>query len=143
MFGEGCDFTYDTICTGGDSRCDYLNGRRIRKAADWCRRYPWIKERWRKISQGRDSSLSTSAAIHISFGNGSAMRVSPVAWLFDRPATGFGRGRENGIFLPITIPKESREPKPWLMPSGISRKSKFSEESTDAQGIERSKRKPR
>lgn len=31
----------------------------------------------------------------------------------------FWKRQRKRLFLPITIPKESREPKPWLMPSGI------------------------
>lgn len=76
-----CNFTDDTICTVAIADAA-LNGREYRDALlDWCRRYPdpmggygnmfhhWLNER---------NPLPQS-----SFGNGAAMRVSSVGWLFD------------------------------------------------------------
>ena len=40
MFGEGCDFTDDTICTMAVADA-ILNGRSYQESLlDWCRRYP-------------------------------------------------------------------------------------------------------
>ena len=40
MFGEGCDFTDDTICTVAIADA-ILNGRSYQESLlDWCRRYP-------------------------------------------------------------------------------------------------------
>ena len=77
MFGEGCDFTDDTICTVAIADA-IQNGRSL---LDWCRRYPSPKGAY----GGRFAQWirSLDPQPYHSFGNGSAMRVSPVAWLFD------------------------------------------------------------
>ncbi len=76
-----CNFTDDTICTVAVADAA-LNGREYRDALlDWCHRYPepmggygnmfhlWLNER--------------NPLPQASFGNGAAMRVSSVGWLFD------------------------------------------------------------
>ena len=81
MFGEGSDFTDDSICTMAVADA-ILNQRSYKDSLlDWCRRYPRPKgaygggfQRW---------IHSSSPQPYNSFGNGSAMRVSPVAWLFE------------------------------------------------------------
>lgn len=81
MFGEGCDFTDDTICTVAVADA-ILNGRSYQESLlDWCRRYPSPKGAY----GGRFAQWirSLDPQPYNSFGNGSAMRVSPVAWLFD------------------------------------------------------------
>ena len=81
MFGEGCDFTDDTICTVAIADA-ILNGRSYQESLlDWCRRYPSPKGAY----GGRFAQWirSLDPQPYNSFGNGSAMRVSPVAWLFD------------------------------------------------------------
>ena len=81
MFGEGCDFTDDTICTVAIADA-ILNGRNYQESLlDWCRRYPSPKGAY----GGRFAQWirSLDPEPYNSFGNGSAMRVSPVAWLFD------------------------------------------------------------
>ena len=81
MFGEGCDFTDDTICTVAVADA-ILNGRSYQKSLlDWCRRYPSPKGAYGGRFAGWIHSLDPQP--YNSFGNGSAMRVSPVAWLFD------------------------------------------------------------
>ena len=81
MFGEGCDFTDDTICTVAVADA-ILNGRSYQKSLlDWCRRYPSPKGAYGGRFAGWIRSLNPQP--YNSFGNGSAMRVSPVAWLFD------------------------------------------------------------
>ncbi len=81
MFGEGSDFTDDTICTVAIADA-VLNGRSyLESLHDWCRRYPSPKGAY----GGRFAAWvrSDNPQPYGSFGNGSAMRVSPVAWLFD------------------------------------------------------------
>ena len=81
MFGEGCDFTDNTICTMVIADA-ILNGRSYQESLlDWCRRYPSPKGAY----GGRFAQWirSLDPQPYNSFGNGSAMRVSPVAWLFD------------------------------------------------------------
>ena len=81
MFGEGCDFTDDTICTVAIADA-ILNGRSYQESLlDWCRRYPSPKGAYGGRFAGWIRSLNPQP--YNSFGNGSAMRVSPVAWLFD------------------------------------------------------------
>ena len=81
MFGGGCDFTDDTICTVAIADA-ILNGRNYQESLlDWCRRYPSPKGTYGGRFAGWIRSLDPQP--YNSFGNGSAMRVSPVAWLFD------------------------------------------------------------
>lgn len=81
MFGEGCDFTDDTICTVAIADA-ILNGRSYQESLlDWCRRYPSPKGAYGGRFAGWIRSLDPQP--YNSFGNGSAMRVSPVSWLFD------------------------------------------------------------
>lgn len=81
MFGGGCDFTDDTICTVAVADA-ILNGRSYQESLlDWCRRYPSPKGAYGGRFAGWIRSLDPQP--YNSFGNGSAMRVSPVAWLFD------------------------------------------------------------
>lgn len=77
MFGEGCDFTDDTICTVAIADA-ILNGRSYQESLlDWCRRYPSPKGAYGGRFAGWIRSLDPQP--YNSFGNGSAMRVSPVA----------------------------------------------------------------
>lgn len=81
LFGKGCDFTDDTICTVAVADA-ILNKRSYQESLqDWCRRYPNPKGAY----GGRFAAWihSDNPQPYNSFGNGSAMRVSPVAWLFD------------------------------------------------------------
>ena len=81
MFGEGCDFTDDTICTVAIADA-ILNGRSYQESLqDWCRRYPSPKGAYGGRFAGWIRSLDPQP--YNSFGNGSTMRVSPVAWLFN------------------------------------------------------------
>lgn len=81
LFTDTCDFTDDTICTVAIADA-ILNGRDYKESLlDWCRRYPDPKGGyggmfWQWLHS--DNPLP-----HASFGNGSAMRVSPVGWLFN------------------------------------------------------------
>ena len=81
MFGGGCDFTDDTICTVAIADA-ILNGRNYQESLlDWCRRYPSPKGAYGGRFAAWIRSLNPQP--YNSFGNGSAMRVSPVAWIFD------------------------------------------------------------
>lgn len=81
LFTDECGYTDDTICTVAIAEA-IMNHRSYKDSLhDWCRRYPnpmggygarflaWIES---------DNPQPTGSC-----GNGSAMRVSPVGWLFD------------------------------------------------------------
>jgi len=88
LFHPDCSFTDDTICTVAVADWLLQDVKRLdceqltKITRRWCRKYPnpvggyggnfghWI---WEETIGGYDS-----------FGNGSAMRVSPVAWAFDK-----------------------------------------------------------
>ena len=81
MFAEGSDFTDDSVCTVAVADA-ILNGKTYEDSLlEWCRRYPSPKGSY----GGRFAQWihSDNPQPYNSFGNGSAMRVSPVAWLFD------------------------------------------------------------
>lgn len=81
LFSPECSFTDDTICTIAVADA-ILNGKDYGTTLhEWCRRYPnpmggyggrfhqWV--------------MSDNPQPYGSFGNGAAMRVSPIAWLFN------------------------------------------------------------
>lgn len=81
LFTKDCSFTDDTICTIAIADAIMSQARYKEKLLEWCRRYPHPKgayggsfARW---------IASENPQPYNSFGNGSAMRVSPVAWAFD------------------------------------------------------------
>lgn len=117
MFGEGCDFTDDTICTVAVADA-ILNGRSYQESLlDWCRRYPSPKGAYGGRFAWWIRSLNPQP--YNSFGNGSQCEYH--RWLgYSMTCRRFWKRPRKRLFLLITIPKESREPKPWLMPSGIS-----------------------
>lgn len=81
MFADGSDFTDDSICTVAVADA-ILKGKTYKDSLlEWCRRYPSPKGSY----GGRFAQWihSDNPQPYGSFGNGSAMRVSPVAWLFD------------------------------------------------------------
>ncbi len=78
MFPPGSGFTDDTICTVAVADA-ILHGRDYGESIhDWCRRYPHPKGGY----GGRFHQwvMSDYPKPYGSFGNGSAMRVSPAAW---------------------------------------------------------------
>lgn len=80
MFAPGSDFTDDTVCTVAVADA-ILRGRDYGESLhEWCRRHPYPMGSY----GGRFAQWvrSDSPQPYNSFGNGSAMRVSPVAWLF-------------------------------------------------------------
>lgn len=83
LFGDGCDFTDDTVCTVAVADA-ILRGISYRDSLlEWCGKYPnpmgsygcsfsqWIR--------------SKNPRPYNSFGNGAAMRVSPVGFAFGTP----------------------------------------------------------
>ena len=77
LFGAGTTFTDDTVCTVAVADCILQGGDFAAFLKDYGRRYPdrgyggWFAH-W---------LASDDLASYNSFGNGAAMRVSPVAWL--------------------------------------------------------------
>lgn len=81
LFAEECSFTDDTICTAAVADA-ILSGRSYRDSVhEWCCKYPHPMggyggsfARW---------VCSDDPQPYRSFGNGSAMRVSPIGLYFD------------------------------------------------------------
>ena len=133
MFGEGCDFTDDTICTVAIADA-ILNGRSYQESLlDWCRRYPSPKGAYGGRFTGWIRSLDPQP--YNSFGNGSAMRVSPVAWQFDDLSQVLEEAEESA--LPThNHPEGIKGAKAVAHAIWHFRKSKFSEESKDSENEE-------
>lgn len=81
LFTPECSYTDDTICTIAIADA-VMNGRGYQESLlDWCRRYPdpmggYGSRFYKWINAAEPHPMN-------SFGNGSAMRVSPIGWLFD------------------------------------------------------------
>ena len=82
MFSRANSYTDDTVCTVAIADCILRNRRYDVGLLEWCRKYPnpmgsygTSFNRW--IHSYDDNSP------YGSYGNGSAMRVSPVAWAFN------------------------------------------------------------
>ena len=133
IFGEGCDFTDDTICTVAIADA-ILNGRNYQESLlDWCRRYPSPKGAYGGRFAGWIRSLDPQP--YNSFGNGSAMRVSPVAWLFDDLSQVLEEAEKTA--LPThNHPEGIKGAKAVAHAIWYFRKSKFSEESKDSENEE-------
>ena len=133
MFGEGCDFTDDTICTVAIADA-ILNGRSYQESLlDWCRRYPSPKGAYGGRFAGWIRSLDPQP--YNSFGNGSAMRVSPVAWLFDDLPQVLEEAEKTA--LPThNHPEGIKGAKAVAHAIWYFRKSRFSEESKDSENEE-------
>lgn len=133
MFGEGCDFTDDTICTVAIADA-ILNGRNYQESLlDWCRRYPSPKGAYGGRFAGWIHSLDPQP--YNSFGNGSAMRVSPVAWLFDDLSQVLEEAEKTA--LPThNHPEGTKGAKAVAHAIWHFRKSRFSEESKDSENEE-------
>ena len=133
MFGEGCDFTDDTICTVAIADA-ILNGRSYQESLlDWCRRYPSPKGAYGGRFAGWIHSLDPQP--YNSFGNGSAMRVSPVAWLFDNLSQVLEEAEKTA--LPThNHPEGIKGAKAVAHAIWHFRKSRFSEKSKDSENEE-------
>lgn len=78
LFSELNDFTDDSVCTFGVADA-ILHGKDYGQAIqEWCRRYPGRGYGYRFASWIEDDARRP----YMSYGNGSAMRVSPVGWAF-------------------------------------------------------------
>ena len=78
MFSKECSFTDDTICTVAVADA-LLKGRDFGESIhEWCRRYPNPKGGYG--CSFRNWVMSDNPQPYNSFGNGAAMRISPVAW---------------------------------------------------------------
>ena len=133
MFGGGCDFTDDTICTVAVADA-ILNGRSYQESLlDWCRRYPSPKGAYGGRFAGWIRSLDPQP--YNSFGNGSAMRVSPVAWLFDDLSQVLEEAEKTA--LPThNHPEGIKGAKAVAHAIWYFRKSRFSEGSKDSENEE-------
>ena len=133
MFGEGCDFTDDTICTVAIADA-IQNGRSYQESLlDWCRRYPSPKGAYGGRFAGWIHSLDPQP--YNSFGNGSAMRVSPVAWLFDDLSQVLEEAEKTA--LPThNHPEGIKGAKAVAHAIWYFRKSKFSEKYKDSENEE-------
>ena len=133
MFGEGCDFTDDTICTVAVADA-ILNGRSYQESLlDWCRRYPSPKGAYGGRFAGWIRSLDPQP--YNSFGNGSAMRVSPVSWLFDDLSQVLEEAEKTA--LPThNHPEGIKGAKAVAHAIWHFRKSRFSEKSKDSENEE-------
>lgn len=133
MFGGGCDFTDDTICTVAIADA-ILNGRSYQESLlDWCRRYPSPKGAYGGRFAGWIRSLDPQP--YNSFGNGSAMRVSPVAWQFDDLSQVLEEAEKSA--LPThNHPEGIKGAKAVAHAIWHFRKSRFSEESKDSENEE-------
>ena len=133
MFGGGCDFTDNTICTVAVADA-ILNGRSYQESLlDWCRRYPSPKGAYGGRFAGWIRSLDPQP--YNSFGNGSAMRVSPVAWLFDDLSQVLEEAEKTA--LPThNHPEGIKGAKAVAHAIWHFRKSRFSEESKDSENEE-------
>ncbi len=133
MFGGGCDFTDDTICTVAIADA-ILNGRNYQESLlDWCRRYPSPKGAYGGRFAAWIRSLNPQP--YNSFGNGSAMRVSPVSWLFDDLSQVLEEA-ENTALPTHNHPEGIKGAKAVAHAIWYFRKSRFSEESKDSENEE-------
>ena len=133
MFGGGCDFTDDTICTVAIADA-ILNGRSYQESLlDWCRRYPSPKGAYGGRFAAWIRSLEPQP--YNSFGNGSAMRVSPAAWLFDDLSQVLEEAEKTA--LPThNHPEGIKGAKAVAHAIWYFRKSKFSEKYKDSENEE-------
>ena len=85
LFSDKNDFTDDTVCTVAMADALLKGSDYGESLHDWCRRYPHPMGSY----GGRFAQWVKSDAPrpYGSFGNGSAMRVSPIGWWFDDKET--------------------------------------------------------
>ena len=84
LFADECSFTDDTICTVAIADAIMCGKPYADSLREWCRKYPHPMGGYGASFAGW--VFNNTAQPYNSFGNGSAMRVSPVAWLFDKGA---------------------------------------------------------
>lgn len=85
MFSDEADYTDDTICT--IAVADALLNRKDYQTAmrQWCKKYPFPKGQYG--NNFFNWIMRPDPHPYNSYGNGSAMRVSPVAWLLNDEAS--------------------------------------------------------
>lgn len=84
LFTDECSYTDDTICTIAIADA-ILKGKSYKDSLlEWCRKYPNPKGAYGGSFARWIHSLDPQP--YNSYGNGSAMRVSPVGWVFDEIA---------------------------------------------------------
>ena len=83
LWDDSCSYTDDTICTLAIADAILTGESYKSKLLEWCNTYPHPMGAY----GGRFAQWIHSEDPHPynSFGNGSAMRVSPVAWAYDNP----------------------------------------------------------
>ncbi len=81
LFHPDCHFTDDTVLTCAVAEALLGDGDYAAALRRWYRRYPDAGYGARFAAWARDDKAGPSQ----SFGNGSAMRVSPVGWFFSSP----------------------------------------------------------
>lgn len=80
LFDKQCSFTDDTICTVAVADAIMSEQPYKEKILEWCRRYPHPMGGYGgKFAQW---VASDNPEPYNSFGNGAAMRVSPIGWAF-------------------------------------------------------------
>ncbi|MCC8176579.1 MAG: ADP-ribosylglycohydrolase family protein [Bacteroidales bacterium] len=93
MFAPGSDFTDDTVCTIAIADA-WLKGRDYGDSLhEWCRKYPHPKGGYG--GRFREWVMSDDPKPYGSFGNGSAMRVSSIGWLYDQPGDILGEAAKS------------------------------------------------
>ena len=106
LFTSECSFTDDTICTIAIADAILRSVSFEQSLLEWCRKYPNPKGAYGcSFSQWINSKTPTPYG---SFGNGSAMRVSPCGYLSTRQDVLISA--RNLLNVHITTPKVSREP---------------------------------
>lgn len=81
LFGPGCDYTDNTICTVAVADAVLRDLGYAEALRAWCRRYPHPRGEY--DSYFFDWVNRPDPYPYNSFGNDSAMRVSPIAWFYD------------------------------------------------------------
>ncbi len=81
LFGSGCDYTDNTICTVAVADAVLRDLGYAEALRAWCRRYPHPRGEY--DSCFLNWVMRPDPYPYNSFDNGPAMRVSPIAWLYD------------------------------------------------------------
>lgn len=121
LFTGECSFTDDTICTVAVADAILKGGSYGESIHGWCRRYP-------HPMGGYGGSFarwvhSDNPQPYGSFGNGSAMRVSPIGWLFggkedvEREAAGQGAVVADAYMTDTKVWAETILPEPFVIPT--------------------------
>ena len=99
LFTDECGFTDDTICTVAVADAILRDREFGESIHDWCRRYPHPMGSY----GGRFAQWvrSDNPKPYGSYGNGAAMRVSPIAWAHLKP-------RRTTEISPVMVPLMAR-----------------------------------